>query len=153
MGGAMRQWARRVVAGLTVLLLVACAQPPVRPTLPQALWHDEAFAYDPALVGVSAPQLFQLDAPLLADLRRPDLQNSSVEDRMAHLLGLLFNNPAHAFAYGTGSTTVPAQTWASKRGDCLSLTLLTYAMARELKLPAQMQEVPVPALFDRRGEL
>lgn len=132
-------------------LLAACAQPVPRAGPPEPLWQDEAFAAQPVSVGKA--DLFRLDDALLADLRSPALQASSVERRMAHLAALLFEGTAQPLAYGSGASTPAAQTWASKRGDCLSLTVLAYAMARELRLPAQMQEVPVPPLFDRRGEL
>ncbi len=56
---------------------------------------------------------------------------------------------------GCASQPVPslteAQLWQEKRGDCLSLTLLTYAVTQALGIPAYMQEVRVPPVIDRRG--
>jgi Flp pilus assembly protein TadD len=143
-----------VVLGLLTGLLAACAQLPQRDAaLPAGLWRDEAFAYDASLVRVDKAQLFQLDAGLLAELHSPALQSANVEQRMTQLVTLVLEDSRHPFVYSTGASTTAAQTWAAKRGDCLSLTVLAYAMARELRLPAQMQEVPVPVLFDRRGDL
>ena len=143
-----------LLAAVLVSLLGACAQQPVQQlALPQQVWRDAEFGYDASLLKVDKARLFQLDAVLLADLRNAELQKSGVEQRMAHRVALVFGGGNPGFAYSTGRTTVAAQTWAARQGDCLSLTVLTYATARELNLPAQMQEVPVPVMFDRRGEL
>jgi transglutaminase-like putative cysteine protease len=56
-----------------------------------------------------------------------------------------------AFAYAGGHSTVAADTWRLRRGDCLSLSVMSVALARALAVPAQVQEVRVPASFDRRG--
>src|SRR5207302_603265 len=46
-----------------------------------------------------------------------------------------------------------AETWRRKSGDCLSLTVLSYSLARALDMSVQMQEVRVPVVFDRRGNV
>ncbi len=144
---------RRLTPFVAGLLLAACAQPVPLQAPAAALWRDEAFAHGAQRVSVDKARLFQLDAALLAELESPDLQAHSADQRIAHLVARVLQDARQPFAYDAGVSTPAAQTWASRRGDCLSLTVLAYAMARALKLPAQMQEVPVPVLFDRRGEL
>ncbi len=152
----MRNFTKSLLSGslLAVLaLLSACAPMAQQRTQPPGLWQDQAFDYDAKLVTVDKQRLFELPPALLADLREPSLQKGSTSRRMAHLTDLLFDPVTRKFSYGSGETSTAADTWLSKRGDCLSLTVLAYAMARELALPAQMQEVPVPVMFDRRGAL
>jgi Tfp pilus assembly protein PilF len=60
-------------------------------------------------------------------------------------------NKRQPFVYATGVSTVASETWRARKGDCLSLTVLTYAMAQELRLPAVVQEPRSFTLFDRRG--
>jgi Tfp pilus assembly protein PilF len=136
-----------------VFFLGACAQMPTRTAMSASLWRDQAFDYDPALVTVGKQQLFRLDDALLTDLHNPTVQSASTDKRMAHLINLLFDPKTRTFNYGAGQTRTASETWASKRGDCLSFTVLAFTLARELKLPALMQEVPVPVMFDRHGGL
>jgi tetratricopeptide (TPR) repeat protein len=149
----MRGVVRWVVAGFVLALLGACAPLQQQKAQPVGLWRDQLFDYDPALVTVNKQQLFQLPPALLAELREPTVQNGTNSRRMTHLVDLLFDPQTHSFAYGAGQTSTASETWSTKRGDCLSLTVLAYAIARELALPALMQEVQVPVIFDRRGEL
>lgn len=149
----MRYITHSLVASLMLALLTACAPLPQQKAQPVSLWRDQAFDYDAKLVTVDKQRLFALPPALLADLRNPATQKGTTSRRMAHLTDLLFDPVTRTFSYGAGETSTAAETWLHKRGDCLSLTVLAYAIARELDLPAQMQEVQVPVMVDRRGAL
>lgn len=131
--------------------LVGCASAPDVLLLSPVPWHDEAFAYDAGLVTVAPQDLFRLDPQLQQKLRDPAKRQLSTPKRLRYLLGLLYGEEMKPFPYSPGHSTVAAETWRQRRGDCLSLTVLAYAMAREINLVAQIQEVPVPVLFDRHG--
>jgi Flp pilus assembly protein TadD len=47
---------------------------------------------------------------------------------------------------------VAGETWRNRSGDCLSLTVLTFSVARTLGMSPVMQEVQTPAVFGREGE-
>lgn len=143
----------RHVLWTTVWMLgfAGCSSVPSAPSPAQLPWQDEAFAYDATLVSVTREELFRLDPELLEKLQAPVAQGWSPPKRVEHLLALLFGPQKRPFSYATGHSTVATETWKLQRGDCLSLTVLTYSMARSLNLVAQMQEVQVPVLFDRRG--
>jgi len=138
--------------GSLCFVLSGCASPPATTTAPwSAPWRDEVFAYDPALVKVHADTLFRLDEGLAAQLREPRLKNLRRPQRVEALLVFLFGAERRAFDYAPGHSTTAAETWRLKRGDCLSLTVLTYAVAKELELEAAMQEVDIPSIHDRHG--
>lgn len=133
-------------------MLSGCATPPAPVSqVDAALWQDQAFPYRPDQVLVDEAALVRLDTHLLQTLESPRLQNASVERRVQFVLQSLVENRREPFAYAGGHSTVAAETWRLRRGDCLSLTVLAYAMARHLRLNAVIQEVPVPPLYDRRG--
>jgi tetratricopeptide (TPR) repeat protein len=121
---------------------------------------DEAFVQPefaqrdtPDLVTVTREDLFRLPPELDAKLREAKLEHVTTQQKLKHLMALIFGADLRGFGYAAGHSTVAAQTWQNKRGDCLSLTVLTYAVARSLHMQAQMQEVRVPVFFDRRGQL
>jgi tetratricopeptide (TPR) repeat protein len=131
--------------------LAGCASGPGVPSPTQLPWHDQTFSYDATLVTVTKEDLFRLEPELLQKLRDPALQQLSAPKRLNHLVGLLYGREIKPFPYVAGHSTVAAETWQHRRGDCLSLTVLAYSMAREMNMASQMQEVHVPVLFDRRN--
>lgn len=135
-----------------ILCLAGCdSMPNALPPTVQLPWQDKAFGYDARLVGITKQDLFQLDPALLEKLQDPAVRALSYPKRIEHLLALLYGPENHHFSYANGHSTIAAETWQQHRGDCLSLTVLAFSMARSLDLVAQMQEVQVPVVFDRRG--
>lgn len=135
------------------IALAGCAAAPVAPLPAQLLWRDQAFDYDAASVTTGREDLFRLDPGLRSALRDPSIQRSSAQHRLNHLIELLFGPETKDFPYAAGHTTVAAETWRLKRGNCLALTVLAYSIAREMDLSVQMQEVNVPVVFDRRSRV
>ena len=135
------------------IVLAGCAAAPRAPLPADLLWRDQAFDYDAALVSVSKRDLFQLDPELLSKLQDPGIQNSSTQYRAHHLVSLLFGRETKDFPYSGGHSTIAAETWRRKSGDCLSLTVLAYSLANALGMSVQMQEVRVPVVVDRRGNV
>lgn len=131
---------------LAAVLLAGCATTAAPPA--EAPWQDDAFGYDAKLVTVTRESLFALD-PVLLETLKPEAERGQAA-RITELLRLVFGPDLKAFAYSGGHSTTAAETWSNKRGDCLSLTVMSYALARALQVPLQMQEVRVPVLFDRR---
>lgn len=142
-------WLATLVVGMT-----ACASAPSTPAPPlQLAWQDQAFADAGAVVSVTREDLFRLDPDLAGKLADPSVQRLGAAKRLQRLIAMLYGQQVKRFDYAAGHSTVAAETWQLRRGDCLSLTVLAYAMGRALKLDAQMQEVPVAAVFDRRDQL
>lgn len=144
-------WPRIGSSIVCLLALAACASPPRLSV--ERLWRDDIFNYRPDRVLESRQELLELDPALAATLAAPALQDAGGDGRLQHLMSLFFPAGRSAFSYSAGRSTGAAETWRSRRGDCLSLTLLTYAAARGLGIPAQMQEVRLPVAIDRRGNI
>lgn len=133
--------------------LFGCASVPPASPPSASVWADQVFDYDPSLVTVTKEDLFRLDPDLLATLKNPAIQRLSATKRMERLIAVLYGQEVKRFGYAAGHSTVASVTWQQRRGDCLSLTVLAYAMAQAMNLDAQIQEVPIAAVFDRRDRL
>lgn len=143
---------RRFASLLLAAVLAGCAtgRLPASPQVTAALLSgDRAFGLD-QLPAVDAGDLFRLPPELEGRMQQERLRTLSHQSRLVSLLDLVFGADRRKFSYGAAGSTTAAQTWAAGRGDCLSLTILTYAAARAMGLNAQMQEVRVPALYERR---
>lgn len=149
---ALRGWVCPMALAV-VAALGGCASPAMTTWEPSNPWLDTEFAYVPALVDVAEADLFALPPELRAELRSPKLQRDSPDHRIQYLVDTLVRNKQTPFHYAAEHSTVAADTWRNRAGDCLSLTVLAYAMAQELKLSASMQEISGTVVFDRRGSV
>lgn len=140
-------WLAACLAGMA-----GCASHPPVPPAAEIPWLDQAFAYDPALVVHTRESLFRLDPELLEKLQSSEFQRLRAHERFDRLLDLVFGPGHQRFDYAPGNSTTAAETWKLKRGDCLSLAVLTYSVGRAMRLDPLVQEVEVPALYDRRGD-
>ena len=66
---------------------------------------------------------------------------TSPAERLARLLHFMLDEDALAIVYDEDATYSVADTYAARRANCLSFTLLFVAMAREAGLDAQPQEI------------
>jgi len=146
-------FARALLFGAVLFGLIGCTTPPPAPPAAQLPWHDEVFGYDAASVEATRNSLFALGPDLERRLKEHAVQGLSSRQQLNYLLDLLYGAKRERFQYAAGHTTGAAETWNRRSGDCLSLAILTYAAARELRISALMQEVDVPVLYDRRGDL
>ncbi|GIU45510.1 lipopolysaccharide assembly protein LapB [Shewanella colwelliana] len=56
------------------------------------------------------------------------------------------------FLYQDNMTRVAADTYGDRAGNCLSLVLLTAAMADALDVDVEFQEIEVPPIWDKQGD-
>ena len=143
--------ARTLCSLAAVATLAGCSFLTIAPAASELPWHDQRFGYDPALVDVSGADVFRLDPQLAALLADPAVMRLNPYARSKRLLTLIFGPNRDQFAYEAGHSTIAAQTWQRRRGDCISLTILAYSAAKALRLDAQIQEVRVPAVYVRRA--
>ena len=137
-----------------LLALAGCAAAPVAPpaAVPEHhLWRDQEFNYDRTRVAVGRQELFALDAELLSMLQASGMREANTQKRVDYLLSLLFGPDLKRFPYVSGQSSIAAETWRVRRGNCLSLSVLAYSLAQALNLPVELQEVRGPPFFDRRG--
>lgn len=141
-----------ITAGF-LCMLCGCATPPPVPVMATIPWHDQTFSYDAARVTISKEALFQLDPALqrTIELARPRLVTP--DEKMTFLKNLLFGPDGHSFPYALNHSTIASETWQRKRGDCLSLTVLAYSIAKTLGLASTMQQVQVLPVYSRSGRI
>lgn len=144
---------RLALMALLPLLLAAlggCATPPP-PPLPPGLLHDALF--QPTPVPIDPGQAFALSPAMreyaqrarATSRRSADVRNALVDDLQAG--GRL------RLSYDSTSTRNAAQAFEARAGNCLSLALMTAALAREMGLEATLQSVQGEDSYMRLGDL
>lgn len=137
------------LAFLLALLLSACASVPV--PAPQRLFDDALFG--PPAQPVDAAEVFRLsdamrrylDENLARDVRRKGPRSA--------LIDAMYAPGRLRLEYDAVRTRNAAEAFEARSGNCLSLVIMSAAMARHLGLPVQFHNVFGDAGWGRSGDL
>lgn len=136
---------------LLVLLLTACqsshdaSQHLQRPQL-----NNEPFT-DPKIAVVSIDDIFAIDANNLSEVKTQMRSAASSEDKTKALLRFIFKSDQLPLHYVNSATLVAHETLKRREANCLSLTILAYALAKEVGFNAEFHEVQIPEYWITDG--
>jgi Tfp pilus assembly protein PilF len=139
---------RSLLPLLFPLLLAACASAP--PPAPPQLFADQLFKAPSDQI--SPKEIFALTpemAKYVADVRHG---KRNKEIRKA-LFDALYRRDQLQLEYDSSLTRTAADAFAAKRGNCLSLVIMTAALAEELNIPVVLQAVSTEESWTRSGNL
>ncbi|MBV8605104.1 MAG: tetratricopeptide repeat protein [Pelomonas sp.] len=135
-------------------LLAGCATAPPPSLQPQAVLHDELFqppgepVETEAQIFAASPTMQRWVKDHYGQLHRD--QNGDL--RRALVVALDRDNELH-LEYDASYTRDAAEAFDARSGNCLSLVIMTAAMARELAIPVQFQKVYVEESWSRDRNL
>lgn len=130
-----------------VLCMAGCATPkaPVEP--PDALLRDDAFAARPPVLG--AAEIFALSPAMRSHLDNDLSGPMRRYGRQRGLIEALYDRRQIQLEYDAALTRTAAQAFDARSGNCLSLVIMTAALARHLELPVIFQSVEVDDAWSR----
>ena len=144
------------VFGLMLALLQACAHSP--PTPIDTAWQDrlllgDAFEWEPKELRV----LSHIDVLAISDDMRQFTHhylNTTDSDReqLKSLSELLINHAHLGMEYDPLPTYTAQEAFERQQGNCLSYSLLMVALARELDIELELNEVEVPAIWEMHSK-
>lgn len=138
------------IAPLAVLL-ASCSSPPPLPPAPASLFHDEAFA---AMAAPLAPeQVLAVSEPMRQYLQHDLAPLIKRQGAVQGLVTAMTQPQWLRLRYDSSHTHTAAQAFERRSGNCLSLVILTAALARELGLNVYFQEVMTEELWSRQAGL
>lgn len=136
---------------LLAALLCGCASQPARETPAAGLFEDQRF--QPASGYVGAARIFALSAEMKRYLKEDIQQNMHSKDARHALFDALYRKGALKLDYDAAVTRNAAETFEARMGNCMSLAIMTAALARELGLTVQFQRVLTEDSWSRAGDL
>ncbi|MFO1390119.1 hypothetical protein [Cellvibrio sp.] len=151
-------------ATIVAVLLAGCAAVPPNPKSTERGYSAEVvdLLTGKKVLGheVSPQELPDLDifhiTPEMEEFARSAIRHSeSYYDRVKRLHVALLSSQdtgGRGIAYNAYVTEVPSITFAQRRANCLSFTLLYVAMARSVGIHAQVNEVQIPPTWDLRNK-
>ena len=144
----MKPWA----IALCAVLLSACAAPPAPPPpVDQQLFSDRLFA--PPTEDVSAANLFTLTPAMQRYVQQEVLRSQQGKSTQQALFDALYKKDKLQLEYDSTMTRNAEQAFEARSGNCLSLVIMTAALAREANLSVEYQRVEVGDSWSRSGNL
>lgn len=134
---------------LLAILLSACATKPVV-QVPQQLFDDGAFA--PPRQQLGAEQIFAVTPAMRSYAQRIAARKGGVETRRA-LFDALYRRDGLQLEYEATTTRTAAEAFEARHGNCLSLVIMTTALAEEMDVPVVLQTVASESSWSRSGSL
>jgi Tfp pilus assembly protein PilF len=135
---------------LLTAFLGACATSPTSVLPPGRLFHDELFAAPTERVGaddifaVSEPMRRYLEVDIAGQLRSRGYQAGLTES--------LISGGKLGLEYDAAMTRNAAEAFAARSGNCLSLVIMTAALAKALDLKVRYQSAYLEEAWSRSGD-
>jgi predicted Zn-dependent protease len=146
----MKPWARILIL-CTAAFLSGCASQTPRVAPAQQLFHDQLF--QPPTAPIDTASVFAL-TPEMRDYVKHELGTPGPgRDVRRMLFDALYRRDKLQLEYDAALTRTAAETFAARSGNCLSLAIMTAALARELKMPVIFQQVQIDEVWSRAGNL
>ena len=135
---------------LLIALLSACATPPAAPRH-DALFHDALFAAPTERV--AADDVFALSEPMRRYLKVDIADQLRSRGPQAGLIEALYSKGQLRLDYDAAVTRNAADAFAARSGNCLSLVIMTAALAKELGLQVRFMSAYLEESWSRSGNL
>jgi Flp pilus assembly protein TadD len=151
---AVKTIIKRAVWAISVVsLLAGCASPPQFRARPD-LFHDEWFHFGAGQKGeiISPDAVLALSDETASALEKVSLRARNGNERIDLLVDTIYGPQRREFDYLSAVTTPAEQTFRQHAGNCLSLALMSIALADKFGLDAQLQEVPMVPVWERQGK-
>jgi len=140
--------AHALIVVATCLGLGGCAQVTKAPPVPVApLLQDDAFApptqavHPDDILAMSPAMVHYVEDEISRRLRRSGRQQG--------LIDALYDRDMLRLEYDSATTRTASEAFAARSGNCLSLVIMTAALARYLELPVNFQSVDVEESWTR----
>jgi hypothetical protein len=139
-----------VLFGLLGGFLCGCASAPTPPR-GETFFHDDMFGAPNARIDVS--DLFALNDEMRSYLRNDIAYQLRTEGIPRGLINALYKNGQLKLEYDAAMTRNAAQAFDARKGNCLSLVIMSAAFAKELGLHVTYQSVATEDTWSRSDDI
>lgn len=135
-----------------LVLCAACSSLPDSKLTSEQVLNAGVFEYQPALVDVDETQVLALNPAMESFLDTHISDTGNRNKQLRQLLHAIVDSESFGLIYDT-TTRTAAETFAERRGNCISFTNMFVAMARHVGLDVSFQQVAIPTLWQQQGDL
>lgn len=146
----MARFPSLIAVSTALLLLSACQSTQTTNLNPYPYLLDEPFSGFESIPIESEQDIFQL-TPEAKDFVSTTLQGiSNQEKRIEALVAAIFNRSDFNMLYDNSANTTASQTFANRSANCLSLSIMTYALANDAGIHVKFREIEIPEYWTRK---
>ena len=136
---------------IVLLFLSACQSTVVQIPPSEHLLYDQGFSGFSEISIESGQQVFYLDDAAKAFVASTIGSKSNRIDKMEALVKAIFDRSELNLLYQGDANTNANDTFHSQEANCLSMSIMTYALATEAGFDVDFQEVMIPEYWTRRA--
>lgn len=145
-----------LVLALILPLLFSCQSNnsplPTRAELSSDLFLDNNFIAPQTFHLETEEEIFELDDEMLTMVKNKLINNHTVGYKARTLLDHIFNDENISLKYDGNANVIAKEAYHSQTANCMSLTIMAYALAHEAGINVSFQQVNVPEYWVRNGQ-
>jgi len=124
----------------------------IQPTVSQPPLLDDSFISHQTFIVESEEDIFALDNEMKLMVSKKLKPDKDIKRRTLKLLKQIFDSEGISLTYKSNANVNARQAYHNKQANCLSLTIMAYALANEAELNVKFQQVDTPEYWVRNGE-
>ncbi len=133
---------------ICLILLAACQTASLKPQFDvNQFLHDDLFPNYHTRTIETAEEIFALSPEMITFMESEVMPAQTANEKMRALVKGIFKHPDVSILYQNQANTIAANTFNNRMANCLSLTIMTYALAEYANLGVDFQQVDVPELW------
>lgn len=141
----------KLVTGLMLITLMqGCASTEPVVKNPYPVLRDDLFPSYSLFEPESEEAIFTLDEDAAAFVNATQSPHANYETNIRRLVDDIFDYSALGLQYRGNANSTASETFRMQTANCLSLSIMTYAMAEHAGFDAQFYEVDIPEYWTRR---
>jgi len=117
----------------------------------ESIYLDEYFPNYQDVKIETQNEIFAIDDRMRLMVKEKLMTERNVKKRSMRLLKHIFDQNNIALEYSSTANISAIDAYNSQRANCLSLTIMAYALAKEANLDIEFQDVKVPEYWVRNG--
>jgi Flp pilus assembly protein TadD len=135
---------------LTSIILLGCQSAPEISVNQNALLFDQGFAGFENVSIETEKDIFELSGEARAFAKFAVRGVSEPEEQIQALVQHVFSRSDLNLLYRADANTVANKTFQNKAANCLSMSIMTYALAKELGFAVRFQDIEIPEYWTLR---
>jgi len=147
---SLKQTLKAINLSLMMVALAACQSSPKIALSAQDVLYDEGFRQFHQVPIESEQDIFYLDDEAKAFVRDTTNTVGDPISQMETLVHTIFDRSKFNLLYDGTANTVANTTFKNRAANCLSMSIMTYALAQEAGFGVRFQEIDIPEYWTRR---
>ena len=117
----------------------------------EQLLRDDAFPHFSSYPIEQSHEIFALDEDAKAFVAKTTRGLYSDEDKIKKLIRRIFSRSELDLIYTASANTIASETFQNASANCLSLSIMTFSMAKEAGFLSEFQIIDIPEYWTRRS--